>query len=490
MKKIFITLMIVFTMILSTYSQSGPGPVGPHPPSQTELTSASGSFGLPEAKYIPNYKMTYIIKTGLSQRVKLDITHNGNPEDYIEIWETNGGTSFFGAEKVETLRGPQNYQYVSYRSNGMLIVKIRTGSSIFGRPGVKPYIRFFYETTSMPVNSFPNANEVTINAHTTVPNLTVYEPIYKSIGSNLHTNTVIWDNSLLMLRSGNGKKLGVDAENICSSSALSLTAKSGGLKFNSAYGFDFSLYNKPSVFKIYKSGNIGINNPSNSDALINGKINGEKWESYVNLEDISGDYVFRLGNGGSNIGSSWCANITGRTIDKGSSLYLLGDHRGTTTSGRGILVLDGRLGNTKAPAEQSVIEFCSGWGNRLGHITGDGSLVMKGTIKAKAVKVTAQTADFVFEEDYNLRTLKDVEQFIRDNKHLPDIPSAAQMEEDGVNVAEMNKLLLQKIEELTLYTISQEEKLQKKAEEMQGLNSELDKMRNDLEKIKALLLTK
>ncbi|MDR2927834.1 MAG: hypothetical protein LBV41_06520 [Cytophagaceae bacterium] len=91
----------------------------------------------------------------------------------------------------------------------------------------------------------------------------------------------------------------------------------------------------------------------------------------------------------------------------------------------------------------------------------DAGLQVKGTIKTSEVIIEAKTADFVFEPDYSLRPLNEVETFIRENKHLPDVPSAAQMEKEGVGVAEMNKLLLQKIEELTLYVIELQKELQK-----------------------------
>lgn len=85
------------------------------------------------------------------------------------------------------------------------------------------------------------------------------------------------------------------------------------------------------------------------------------------------------------------------------------------------------------------------------------ALTTNGAIRATEIKVEAQTADFVFEPDYALRPLKEVEAFVKENKHLPEIPSAKQMEADGVNVAEMNKLLLQKVEELTLYLLKEHE---------------------------------
>lgn len=62
-------------------------------------------------------------------------------------------------------------------------------------------------------------------------------------------------------------------------------------------------------------------------------------------------------------------------------------------------------------------------------------------------------ADYVFEEDYPLKSLDEVESYINANKHLPDVPSAEQMVKNGLNVAEMDALLLRKIEELTLYVI-------------------------------------
>lgn len=83
------------------------------------------------------------------------------------------------------------------------------------------------------------------------------------------------------------------------------------------------------------------------------------------------------------------------------------------------------------------------------------NLSLNGNLAANniTVKANGNTADFVFADDYNLKALSEVESFIITNNHLPDMPSATQMEEQGVNLAEMNKLLLQKVEELTLYVI-------------------------------------
>lgn len=90
------------------------------------------------------------------------------------------------------------------------------------------------------------------------------------------------------------------------------------------------------------------------------------------------------------------------------------------------------------------------------------SMNLDGTLAANNITLASNghTADFVFEESYHLRDLKQIENFIKEYKHLPDIPSAKEMEASGVNLAEMNKLLLMKIEELTLYAIEKEKKIE------------------------------
>jgi len=81
-------------------------------------------------------------------------------------------------------------------------------------------------------------------------------------------------------------------------------------------------------------------------------------------------------------------------------------------------------------------------------------LAVNGTIHAKEVKVDlSDWSDFVFNEDYHLKPLNEIEEFIKINKHLPEIPSAKEVEANGVALGEMQAKLLQKVEELTLYMI-------------------------------------
>ena len=95
-------------------------------------------------------------------------------------------------------------------------------------------------------------------------------------------------------------------------------------------------------------------------------------------------------------------------------------------------------------------------------------LAVKGAIRADRVKVYTTWADYVFEKGYNLPTLEEVEKHIKENGHLKDIPSANEVEKNGIELGEMNKKLLQKIEELTLYVIE--------------LNKDLQAVKNQLKK--------
>lgn len=99
----------------------------------------------------------------------------------------------------------------------------------------------------------------------------------------------------------------------------------------------------------------------------------------------------------------------------------------------------------------------------IGTINPDAKLAVKGVIHAQEVKVDLSVPgpDYVFEKDYNLTPLKDLEAYIARHKHLPEVPSAQEMEANGLYLKEMNLLLLKKVEELTLHMIQMEKKLEK-----------------------------
>jgi hypothetical protein len=95
-----------------------------------------------------------------------------------------------------------------------------------------------------------------------------------------------------------------------------------------------------------------------------------------------------------------------------------------------------------------------------------------GYVYARQIEVQGSGAfpDYVFDEDYDLRPLAEVEQYIKENHHLPEVPSAAEVDKNGINLGQMDEILLKKVEELTLYMIQ--------------LKKENEKLRSDLESLK------
>lgn len=88
-------------------------------------------------------------------------------------------------------------------------------------------------------------------------------------------------------------------------------------------------------------------------------------------------------------------------------------------------------------------------------------LAVEGTIGARKVKVTQETwADFVFQPGYRLASLQEVEAYILRHRHLPDVPAEREVVKDGLDLGEMNKILLQKVEELTLHVIELNKRIQ------------------------------
>lgn len=134
------------------------------------------------------------------------------------------------------------------------------------------------------------------------------------------------------------------------------------------------------------------------------------------------------GNGVINFGNNGVGNLYFRSLQEGGNIN--SDNYNQLM----ILTNDGRLG--------------------IGTWTPDNyKLAVNGGIRAKYIDVETGWSDFVFDSDYKLITLEELELYIKENGHLPDMPSSEDVAKNGVNVGETLSKLLQKIEELTLYII-------------------------------------
>ncbi len=121
----------------------------------------------------------------------------------------------------------------------------------------------------------------------------------------------------------------------------------------------------------------------------------------------------------------------------------------------------------------------------IGTTNPQSKLTVNGTITSKEVVVTIDGwSDFVFNKNYKLKNLEEVESFIKENNHLPDIPSESEVLENGIQVGEMNAKLLQKIEELTLYMIEQNKKTEILIEKVETLESENKLLRKEISTLK------
>jgi hypothetical protein len=138
-------------------------------------------------------------------------------------------------------------------------------------------------------------------------------------------------------------------------------------------------------------------------------------------------------------------------------------------------------GNDFAIADESVAQVClfiNGSGNvGIGTTsTGSNKLAVEGTIAARRVLVTqaANWPDYVFDSTYILSPLERVQEFISKHKHLPDVPSSATVEKEGIDLGNNQAILLRKIEELTLYIIEMNKSIGQQQEQIKSLKLMLE----------------
>ncbi len=104
-------------------------------------------------------------------------------------------------------------------------------------------------------------------------------------------------------------------------------------------------------------------------------------------------------------------------------------------------------------------------------------LEVNGTIRSKKVKVESTGwPDYVFAPSFKLRPLSEVASFIKENQHLPEVPSAKEIEKNGLDLGAMDATLLKKVEELTLYTLDQEKRIQRQNDLINKLLKRLEKL--------------
>jgi len=202
------------------------------------------------------------------------------------------------------------------------------------------------------------------------------------------------------------------------------------------------------------SGNVGIGiTPSTEYPLQVYKLTDGL--SLINVQNSSvvsgsgsGIRFYTLNNGG---GGSWWSNIA---IKGDSKLHF----------------------NMELKEDAMIVDQQGNIG--IGTTIPDQKLTVKGKIHAEEVIVdlNVPVADYVFKPTYKLMPLHEVEQFVKTNSHLPEIPSATEITKNGLSMGEMQNKLLQKVEELTLYMIGQQKTIDRQQAQIKELNDKLSKL--------------
>ena len=230
-------------------------------------------------------------------------------------------------------------------------------------------------------------------------------------------------------------------------------------------------------------GYVGVYNKTNGAVGAQMAVNDDDKQNYINVKRYTEDGSHENGLQLTSILLSGDSEpITGLHMPISNSVIVIGSWIGyEKNKGYGL------INKFKTKLENDLYVETGNVG--IGTTTPDSKLTVAGNIHAQEIKVTVNAgADFVFNEDYNLPKLQEVEQFIKENKHLPEIASEKEMKDDGLLLAEMDIKLLQKIEELTLYTINQEKKIKSQESQLKTQDVINKELKERLLKLEQLLL--
>jgi hypothetical protein len=426
MKQMICKALLAGTLMLINISVFGQS----LPDSTYYLNSSSGTFSATGSAYTGIRTKAWVINIGTQKPVKIDFDVDimGNT-DFIDIYAvTASGSEYL----MLTLTGTKVGSISTVLPTGKAKVKLRIN---YGSSG------YFYDGLTASYSA-----------------------------DNVITNTSISDNAYV------NKDMSV----------------LGNVGIGTA-GSDYS------KLSIYGAAQYGIN------SVVNGTNTRRNYGIYSSASRSNNSYLYGIYSTVSGTGTDvWAGYFTGGKVEidggvlKANNGLTVGDSAifngkvgiGTTTpaykldvngtsrtTGNAIFSGDVGIGTTTPEYKLDVSGTSRTTGNAIfsgdvgiGTTTPEYKLDVNGIIRATEVKIETDGADFVFDDSYRLKPLPEVESFIKANKHLPEIPSAIEMKKnEGIGIGEMQTKLLQKIEELTLYLIRQENTIQELKSEIREL---------------------